>query len=85
MKSSGNFNEGLLALARAEAATPEGRARVTRALRETLRELDADETHEASILTALDGLAAGLVIAADHAEFIALQARRIRPHSRRTG
>lgn len=60
------FTEGLLALARREAATPEGRARVTRALREALREVEA----RSGVVLALDELSEHLVCAAEHLEYL---------------
>ena len=65
--------EALFALAKAEMKTPEGRARMARVLQRTLREVG--EPLDDDVATALDDIAAHLLIAGDHAAFVAERTR----------
>lgn len=82
-----SFAEDLIRKAREEAATPEGRARVVAALRRTLAEVSPPTPCTCDLVddrtaNALDGLAAALSMAADHAACVADRARIIAPPRR---
>jgi len=81
------FAERLIDMARAEAATPEGRARVAAALRRTLAELEPAPfaprslaaAEAATLVERLDDVAGRLVILGDEAEWLALRLRDVMP------
>ncbi|MBX3482512.1 hypothetical protein [Phenylobacterium sp.] len=68
------WTDELIRHARAEAATPEGRARVVAALRETLAAVEgmrvAAQATPDGVAEALDGLSESLICACEHAALL---------------
>jgi hypothetical protein len=86
LSASANLSEALLALAEAEAATPEGRARMVRLLCRTAEAVGGRPLCAAlacavgaQVVEGLADLAGQLVLLGDHAEWLADQARLMPP------